>query len=361
MIVKDEAGLICRCLDSVRPLIDYVLVQDTGSTDDTQDIIRCWLKRHGVLGKVVEEPWRDFGHNRSLALAELRQRNGIDYALIIDADDAIVYDPGFDPDTFKAGLTADLYHIAIRHGPLYHRRAQLCSNRLAFHFRGVIHEFIEGPPGYSTGTVTGFYIQASTEGARSADPDKYHKDAAILEQALYTEDDPFLRSRYTFYLANSWKDGGQYQRALDSYVRRAEMGGWDQEVFMSLYYAGRMRERLHAEHVIETYLRAWEVCPRRAESLHAASCYCRAIGQHHIGFMLARQGRTIVEPADGLFIEPWVYRYGLLDEYAVHAYWSGRYSECLVACEQLLREGRIPDTGRVVANAQFARERLEAR
>ncbi len=40
MIVKDEAAVIERCLDSVRPLIDYVLIEDTGSTDRTQKIIR---------------------------------------------------------------------------------------------------------------------------------------------------------------------------------------------------------------------------------------------------------------------------------------------------------------------------------
>ncbi|MGW8788902.1 glycosyltransferase, partial [Heyndrickxia sporothermodurans] len=38
MIVKNEASVIRRCLDSVRPLIDTWVIIDTGSTDGTQDI-----------------------------------------------------------------------------------------------------------------------------------------------------------------------------------------------------------------------------------------------------------------------------------------------------------------------------------
>ncbi|MCA3798466.1 MAG: glycosyltransferase, partial [Burkholderia sp.] len=73
MIVKNEAAVIVRCLDSVRPMIDYVLIEDTGSTDGTQDIIRQWLDSNGLTGEVIDEPWRDFAYNRSHALACLRR------------------------------------------------------------------------------------------------------------------------------------------------------------------------------------------------------------------------------------------------------------------------------------------------
>src|SRR5262249_13667632 len=114
MIVKDEAHVILRCLASVRPLVDYVLIEDTGSTDGTPEIIGAYLRDNGIRGVVIEEPWRDFAYNRSHALEALRAHKDIDYALIIDADDAIVYEPGFDPVAFKAGLTADLYNLEFR-------------------------------------------------------------------------------------------------------------------------------------------------------------------------------------------------------------------------------------------------------
>jgi glycosyltransferase involved in cell wall biosynthesis len=66
------------------------------------------------------------------------------------------------------------------------------------------------------------------------------------------------------------------------------------------------------------------------------------------------------ETPDGLFVEPWIYEYGLLDEFAVNAYWAGEYRECLDACERILREGKCPEgqRARIVANAAFARQKL---
>ncbi len=90
MIVKDEAPVIRRCLDSVRPLVDAWLVVDTGSTDGTQAIVREHMA--DLPGELVERPWRDFAHNRSEALALARPRG--DYSLVIDADDALAVPDG---------------------------------------------------------------------------------------------------------------------------------------------------------------------------------------------------------------------------------------------------------------------------
>jgi glycosyltransferase involved in cell wall biosynthesis len=117
MIVKNEARIILRCLSSVRPLVDYVLIEDTGSNDGTQAIVRDYLAREGLPGDVFDEPWRDFAYNRSLALARLRAVASVDYALVMDADDILVIEDGFDAAVFKAGLTSDLYHVAIRQDP----------------------------------------------------------------------------------------------------------------------------------------------------------------------------------------------------------------------------------------------------
>src|SRR5262249_60611020 len=67
MIVKNEAEVIRRCLDSVRAIIDYWVIVDTGSTDNTQQIIREHLKN--VPGELHERPWQEFAHNRSEAPA----------------------------------------------------------------------------------------------------------------------------------------------------------------------------------------------------------------------------------------------------------------------------------------------------
>ena len=173
MIVKNESRVILRCLDSVRPLVDYVLIEDTGSTDGTQDIIRRYLEREGLLGEVFDEPWQDFAHNRSIALARLRERAEIDYAFIIDADDVLVCDESFCAAGFKKGLSKDIYLVPFHDGAVVHDRPQICSNRMEYRYRGVVHEFLEGPKEGSSALATGFHISSRVEGARSQDPDKY--------------------------------------------------------------------------------------------------------------------------------------------------------------------------------------------
>ncbi|WP_456734380.1 glycosyltransferase [Bradyrhizobium sp. USDA 3364] len=363
MIVKNEAAVIVRCLDSVRPMIDYVLIEDTGSTDGTQDIIRQWLDRNGLAGEVIDEPWRDFAYNRSHALACLRRNPDVDYALIIDADDALTIEPEFDIAAFKSGMTADLYDVTINHNGVRHYRPHLCSNKKEFHFRGVLHEFVEAPAdAHGRETASGFAIQIGGGGARSQDPTKYRKDAALLEGALQNETDAFLRSRYTFYLAQSYRDCHEPEKALRHYLARAEMGFWQEEVFISLNAAARLKEALdHSEDdVIAAYQRAADSQPARAEALHGASRYCRSKGRNKEGADFARRGIDLPIPIGALFAEEWIYEFGLLDEFAVNAYWSGDYQDCIDACLRILQSRSI-DEGlrrRVEDNLRFATDRI---
>lgn len=364
MIVKDEASVILRCLESVRPLIDYALIEDTGSTDGTQDIIRNYLARENLPGEVIDEEWRDFAYNRSHALAQLRRRSDIDYALIMDADDVLVCETGFDAASFKSRLTADAYNLSLRYGATIYQRPLICRNRMDFRFRGVLHEFLAAPDGCTFGPAQGLHVQIVEGGARGRDPEKYRKDAAVLEAALGSESDPFMRARYTLYLAQSWRDAGEPEKALAAYLERAGLGFWHEEVFISLYCAAQLKEQLKhpAFEIIGMFLSAYEVAPHRAEALHGAARYCRTAGKFHQGYLLAKDGLGIEQPREGLFIQPWIYEYGLLDELAVNAYWSERYEDCLDACQRLLRDGRAPEQmrERIEMNARFAREKLAA-
>jgi hypothetical protein len=105
-------------------------------------------------------------------------------------------------------------------------------------------------------------------------------DAITLLRKDISEEDPSFQSRFTFYLAQSHRDCGAKEQALTNYLRRAEMGGWDEEVFVSLYNAAQLQEALgHSlEEVISTYQRASEAAPGRAEALHGAARFLPQCG-----------------------------------------------------------------------------------
>ena len=363
MIVKNEAHVIRRCLDSVLPLVDEVLIVDTGSTDHTQTLVREFLQETKLAGEVVEMPWRNFADNRSSALLRLRERSDIDYGLMIDADEVVVYESGFDVKTFKENLVCDLYDVKSSLGDIVYFRPQLVSNRVDFFYKGVLHEYLQCPNGCTRDTAKGFQVQAIQDSARNQNPQKYRDDARVLEQALLMENDPFLIARYTFYLAQSHQNSGELERALTGYLKRAELGFWEEEVFLCHYYGAQLKEQLnHPDtEIIGTYLKAYEACPRRVEALHGAIKFCRIHGKHHQGYLLGKQAIALPCPESGLFIQKWIYDYGVLDEFSVVAYWCGQYLECLNVSMRLLNEGKIPQDqrDRIQKNADFALQRLQ--
>ena len=84
MIVKNESKVITRLLESVSPIIDTYCICDTGSTDDTKEIITKFFEEKNIPGKIVEEPFKDFAHNRSHALKCCTGMS--EYVLLLDAD-----------------------------------------------------------------------------------------------------------------------------------------------------------------------------------------------------------------------------------------------------------------------------------
>ena len=101
--------------------------------------------------------------------------------------------------------------------------------------------------------------------------------------------------------------------------------------------------------------------PARAEALHAASLYCRTKGKNAEGMEFARRGIDLTQP-NGLFVQPWVYDYGILDEFAINAYWAGAYRESLDASLKLLASDKLPPSmvQRIAANARFAADKMPA-
>ena len=131
----------------------------------------------------------------------------VDYALVIDADETLELDAGFDPISFKAHMSHDLYDVPIRAWQ-HHLPTTTIQQSNAVLVQGVLHEYLQAPEGnIRRTTAEGFAIRASSDGGvRSNNPSKYQDDAAVLERALANETDPFLISRYTFYLAQSYRD-----------------------------------------------------------------------------------------------------------------------------------------------------------
>ncbi len=78
MIVKNEERCLARCLESVKGLVDNIIIADTGSTDSTKEIALSFG------AKVFDYTWKnDFSDARNFALS----KSDSDWNLILDADE----------------------------------------------------------------------------------------------------------------------------------------------------------------------------------------------------------------------------------------------------------------------------------
>ena len=81
MIVKNEEAVLARCLDSVKEVVDEIVIVDTGSTDKTKEIAAQYT------GLVYDFAWDDnFSAARNASFARATK----DYILWLDADDVLL-------------------------------------------------------------------------------------------------------------------------------------------------------------------------------------------------------------------------------------------------------------------------------
>jgi glycosyltransferase involved in cell wall biosynthesis len=342
--------VIQRALASVKHLIDYWVIVDTGSTDGTQDLIRDFL--HDIPGELHERPWVDFAHNRNEALAFAK--NKADYLLFIDADEQWFISNSID----KKALKKDFYAIKIRDNSVDFYRMGLIRNISGWQWVGVLHEELTCPNGAYGEILHGVESHGIIrDGKRSSDPEIYLKDAAILEKAL--EKDP-TNTRYLFYLAQSYCAARDYRSALKYFKRRSEVKGSEDEVFWALYSIGGLQEELDMDFgvVLSSYCKAHQYDPSRAEPLDGLARYFHRKGLYFLGYLAAKESVSLPFPKTLMYLQRDIYQYASLLKLAHCAYGIGNYQEADLAYLAILSKEGIDEEVR--ETAKHSRELLQS-
>ena len=362
MIVKNETPVLGRLFNSVKDIISYYIIVDTGSIDGTPGFIKDWMDSAGIPGEIYCHEWVNFAHNRNQALNYACQSNQADWVLFIDADEELAYTNPLFYDSLEPGIS---YCLEKHHHQLRYNLLILVDVRYTrWQWDGVIHEHLKLVEGTGKQDVIteAWIIYHEGEGVRSrgiSAQQKYLNDVHLLETEL--KKDP-QNERYRFYLAQSYYNAGEISKAYQHYLIRAAMKGWKEEKFVAQYRAGKIAIQLKRSYqeIAAILLEAYEMMPSRGtEPLFQLAMFCRKQNWYRQAYMFATTGAQIKYPLYSLFVEKDIYEWRILDELAVTAYKIGYYQEATVIFGKLSQIATPhTDAERIKNNLALATKKL---
>lgn len=338
MIVKNEAHVIQSVLECMSKYIDYYIISDTGSTDDTKKIIKDYFDKINIEGEIYDDEWKNFGYNRSKALEHCVGK--VEYCWVIDADDLIVGDI-FLPEI----MDKDSYNVIYGKDFCY-RRKQIFKTDKNWRYVGVLHEYPASDTAKTEANLEGdYYIDSRRLGDRNKNPDKYKKDVETLLKGL--EDEP-NNDRYYFYLAQSYMDNHEYENSNIYYLKRFNMGGWVEEQYFSLFKIGEnnIKMRKNKDIIIESLLRAHKFRPSRLEALYELVNYLfydqenKDIAKAAEYANLALNNVPITE--DVLFVSMYLYQHKFLDLASLAYFYNKEFDKSLKCINLILERQKYP-------------------
>ncbi|MDO8092741.1 MAG: tetratricopeptide repeat protein [Candidatus Brocadiales bacterium] len=206
MIVKNEARWLSRCLNSVKGLVNEMIIVDTGSTDETVKIAK------GYGANVFHHPWNDnFSESRNYALKHAAG----DWILHLDADEELVQEDiplvkGIIKKKELNGVYCLFYstqNASSGHSKFFLPR--LFRNNIGICYRGRIHETPVIPGNTSFSNIRIIHYGYSLDEVTMAT--KRKRNASILlEEVRKNPKDVALH----FYLAKNYYEQELYDLSL---------------------------------------------------------------------------------------------------------------------------------------------------
>ena len=326
MIMKNEEHCILRCLNSVASIIDYWVIVDTGSEDNSIKIVKDFFAEKGIPGELIEIEWKDFATSRNVALEAVEKH--VDYGFWIDSDEELIIEPGFKKDEV---LINDSASIRTVYGKVDYTRKNIWKTGKGFRWDGPIHELL-GSPNEVTGDVAkNLHVIVRPEGSSWGNiKEKYLAHAKILEEHTKVNPDP----RWIFYTAQSYRDASEYEKSIEWYTKRSTiLSGFLEEIFISKFMVAKLSEVVGKDkaHCTAKYQEAHATDPLRGESIKGLVQMYHRLGDWENAYVYSlygtRYNRRNPYPNRILFLDSGLYDYEMMELHSLSCYYTKRFEE----------------------------------
>ena len=334
---KNEEHCIKATLESVYTFIDYWIVCDTESTDNTCNIVTEFFKEKNIIGELFVDKWLGFDKHKTLMFQ--RAYGKTDYILHLDADDFMVGNLNKD---LLITEKKDLYNFNYIRGNCSFITSSLYNNRLNWIYVGVAHNIIvcldkKDVTSSEIFVSDDLWVDNNERGSRSFDPNKYINDALKLKDQFFETlyDDPYgINYRSVFYTAQSYMNSGHNKEAIQWYTLFTKLKNtWNEEFFESTLRIGKCMISLDFEEdKIKNQLhKAIDIFPDRAEPYVTLGKYYNDKSKTDLGYNYLKEAKNKniddVKKKYILFVENYAYGKYVNDELSVACYWTNRPKE----------------------------------
>lgn len=241
MIVKNEEKYLKRCLDSVKSLVDEMIVVDTGSTDGTLAILQAYPQV-----KVFHTNWEnDFSKARNFSL---EQCTG-DYVLVVDADEYVVRGKRKDLEQIASkGLVGQIEQVSkFEQGGEVQEGKVWISRFFPSHIRyvGAIHE----QPDTELARVQSKVVVKHDGYIENV---KGERNIPLLVEALKQNPND---AYYLFQLGKEYRIAEKYEEAfrslLESYKLASKSSSYYVDLVVEILQAGKQLNKREVLNIIE--------------------------------------------------------------------------------------------------------------
>lgn len=356
MIVRNESQNLPRLFASLQGQVDYYVISDTGSTDNTIEVIHAMGAQYGIPGEVTEHTWVDFAHNRNLvmedAIASRRAgRHQCRWLMIIDADEELVFtNPGW-----KAGMSEGSSYYVYRKTPsnAWANLFLVWIPGQSWQWTGSVHNYlVNAHAGHPKQFLLDVYVRYHLfEGAKSHgfkdQSQKARRDAQLLAEELKGQhlgaDNVHRFYQWAYCCFNAQDIQGAFRIMQE--VVNSGLGSVARRYSARIFLAECMsRLNLDSNDAARLLDQAIALDPQRKEAMYYKALFLRKHGQPDAARVLLEQAAALPWPKQGYFMwEESVYAWKIDYELAFLYYNHGAYAAAAGIIRRLKASAQVPD------------------
>lgn len=319
--------------------IDRWTILDTGSTDNTIEIIKDVLKdKKGVL---YQEPFINFrdSRNRLLELA------GDVCAFNVMLDDTYVIQGDLQSflEYIRGDDIADSFSITIEGDNTLYSSNRITKPERGLKYENIVHEIIQSENNlnamipYSIARIIDLYSDYMNIRTNQ----RKQQDIDLLFQTLEEKpNDP----RTIFYIAQSYICMKDWNNAIYWFKERVKIpGGYKEEIQDSLYYIATISNfylNVEWETCLKLYLDCYNSNKKRSESLYFIGSHYLRTGDHNKAYDYLKKAYDLGMPEITLSVRKNIYKYHIPKDLILLCYEKQQYQLGIDCCITVLEQDK---------------------